>query len=281
MRFGFRVVVGVVGLVAVSVFVGVAVQPAWTQSLSPELVLSPSSLEVSEAGSADYMVALATEPSGDVTVLIGGTSGTDLLLNVTSLTFTTTNWATAQTVVVSAGGDLDATHDGATLVHAASGGGYDSVSADLPVTVTDITRMGLVAVVETVPEGESRPISATIPMPLDEDVAITVAVVQDRGKPDEYELSANTTLTITAGETESTGEVIFTSLDDFENKYTRYFDATLTPDHPRVDGDTGSFAGCRRRPHHRQLGGRSVDDLREWRRSHVAGVQVLSCTRAW
>ena len=241
MRFGFRVVVGVVGLVAVSVFVGVAVQPAWTQGLSPELVLFPSSLEVSEAGSAEYMVALATEPSGDVTVTIEGQSGTDLTLDKTSLTFTTTNWATAQTVVVSAGGDLDATHDGATLVHAASGGGYDSVSADLPVTVTDITRMGLVAVVETVPEGESRPISATIPMPLDEDVAITVAVVQDRGEADEYELSANTTLTITAGETESTGEVIFTSLDDFENKYTRYFDATLTPDHPRVDGDTGSF----------------------------------------
>ena len=242
MRPGLRALASVAGLVAALLFGGLAAPPASAQNQSPSLVLSDSSLEVSEEGSADYMVNLATQPSADVTVSIGGTSGTDLTLNNTSLTFTTSNWGMAQTLRVSAAQDSDATHDSATLTHTASGGGYDSVSADLPVTVTDTTRMQLTAVVETVPEGESRPIRATIPMPLDEDVAITVAVAQDRGTADEYELSANTTLTIAAGATESTGEVIFTSLDDFENKYTRYFDATLTPDHPRVDGDTGSFA---------------------------------------
>ena len=144
---------------------------------------------------------------------------------------------------MTAGQDGDATHDHATLTHTASGGGYGAVSADLPVTVTDITHLQLAAVVETVPEGESMPISATIPMPLDEDVTITVMVEPTgRARVDEFDLSANTTLTIAAGATESTGEVIFTSLDDFENEGVRYFNAVLTPDHPRVDEDRERFA---------------------------------------
>ena len=94
------------------------------------LVLSRSSLEVPEAGSANYTVKLVSEPSADVTVDITGHSDTDLTLDPASasLTFTTTNWATAQTVVVSAAQDSDATHDRATLTHTASGGGYDSVT---------------------------------------------------------------------------------------------------------------------------------------------------------
>ena len=102
--------------------------------------------------------------------------------------------------------------------------------------------MRLEAVVETVTEGTSKPIRARLPMPLDDDVTITVTVAPNGGRPDEYTLSINTTLTIAAGATESTGEVIFTSLDDFTFTGVRYFDATLTPDHARVVADTESFA---------------------------------------
>ncbi len=217
-----------------------AVQDAAAQS--PSLVLTPTSLEVPEAGSASYTVKLLTQPSADVMVSIGGTSGTDLSLNKTGLTFTTSNWNMAQTVTVSAVEDSDATDDSATLTHTASGGGYGTVSADLPVTVTDTTTMRLEAVVENVPEGESRPIRAMLPMTLDEDVTITVTVAPNGGRADEYELSANTTLTIASGTTESTGDVMFTSLDDFTYTGTRYFNATLTSDHPRVDADTEPFA---------------------------------------
>ena len=154
---------------------------------SPSLVLSDSSLEVPEAGSASYTVKLATLPTADVTVSIGGTADTGLSLSHMSLTFTTSNWETAQTVRVSAAQDSDARHARATLTHTASGGGYGAVSADLPVTVTDTTRMYLAAVVETVPEGESRPIRAMLPMPLDEDVTITVMVAPDSNSADEDE----------------------------------------------------------------------------------------------
>ena len=103
------------------------------------LALSTDSLGVSEGSSASYTVVLGSQPTAEVTVDITGHSGTDLTLDPASasLTFTTTNWATAQTVTVEADQDDDAVDDTATLVHTASGGGYDSVTGDLPVTVTE------------------------------------------------------------------------------------------------------------------------------------------------
>ena len=226
----------------VALVVGLATAVAQTAAAqSASFVLSPTSLDVSEAASASYTVKLATLPTADVTVSIGGTANTDLSLNKMSLTFTTSNWDTTQSVRVSAAQDSDALNDTATLTHTATGGGYGAVSADLAVTVTDTTRMRLVPVVENVPEGESKPIRARLPMPLDVAVTITVTVAPNGGRADEYELSTNTTLTIAAGATESTGVVTFTSLDDFTHTGTRYFNATLTPDHPRVDADTDSF----------------------------------------
>ena len=212
------------------------------QTTAPGVTVSETSLEIEEGNSDTYEVELDVVPAGDVTVTIGGITGTDLILDKSSLTFTDQNWNTRQTVTVSATADDDATHDSATLTHTASGGGYDSVSADLPVTVTDTTRVELEPVIESVPEGESRPIRAALSMPLDEDVTITVEVTLDSGRVSEYELSANTTLTIAAGATESTGEVIFTSLDDFTYTGTRYFRATLSSDHPRVDSGFGAFS---------------------------------------
>ena len=96
------------------------------------LVLSAASIEVPEDGAKAYTVKLATQPTGDVTVTLGGTSGTDLSLDKTSLTFTDTTWSTAQTVTVSAAEDNDSTNDQETLTHSASGGGYGAVSKDLP-----------------------------------------------------------------------------------------------------------------------------------------------------
>ena len=102
-------------------------------------------------------MALATQPSGDVTVTIGGTSGTDLGVDNSSLTFTTSGWSTVQTVTVSAGQDDDVSEDSATLTHTATGGDYGSVTADLAVTVTDddTAALALSAATLAVIEGES------------------------------------------------------------------------------------------------------------------------------
>ena len=115
-----------------------------TDNDAPELVLSNSELAVTEGASANYTVKLATQPTGPVTVTVGGTAGTDLSVVENTLTFSTTNWNTAQPVEVTAGQDDDAVQDTATLTHGASGGDYNSVTKDLPVTVTDNDTPGLV-----------------------------------------------------------------------------------------------------------------------------------------
>ena len=109
-----------------------------TEKDSADLVITPTPLAVTEddVDGATYTVALASEPTGDVTVTISGHSGTDLSLDKNVLTFTADDWDSPQTVKVTAAHDDDAVDDPETLTHTASGADYDSVSKDLPVTIT-------------------------------------------------------------------------------------------------------------------------------------------------
>ncbi|WP_424833211.1 hypothetical protein [Ruegeria sp.] len=87
-------------------------------------------LEVSEGGSAAYTVALATQPTGTVTVTrhdVTVDTNTVTNGNQTTLSFTTVNWNAPQTVTVAAAQDVDAAVDSADILHSASGGGYASV----------------------------------------------------------------------------------------------------------------------------------------------------------
>ena len=117
------------------------------------IVLSPTSLGVTEGGSATYTVALASQPTADVAVTIAGHSGTDLRLNRTSLTFTTSDWNREQSVMASAVEDSDSNNDSATLTHTANGGGYTGVTAALAVTVTDNDSQAMGApIIDGLPE---------------------------------------------------------------------------------------------------------------------------------
>ena len=115
-----------------------------TDDDTPGLVLSETALTVEEGGSGTYTVKLATQPSDAVTVTVGGTTGSDLSVDKGTLTFSTSDWSSEQTVTVSAEQDDDSANDSATLTHTAAGGGYGSVSKDLEVTVTDDDAPGLV-----------------------------------------------------------------------------------------------------------------------------------------
>ena len=84
------------------------------------------------------MVALRTQPTGNVMVAISSDNTEVTVSPTTPLTFTDTNWDTAQMVTVSAAQDTDNADDSATLTHDPSGADYDSVSnASVTVTVTD------------------------------------------------------------------------------------------------------------------------------------------------
>ena len=155
-----------------------SVRATITEKDSADLVITPTPLTVTEGDvdGATYTVALASEPTGDVTVTISGHSGADLRLDKTVLTFTADDWDTAQTVKVTAAHDDDAADDSETLTHTASGGDYDSLSKDLPVTITDdapgAVKVSFGASTYTVVEGAG----VTVTLNLDVDPERTVTI---------------------------------------------------------------------------------------------------------
>ena len=66
-----------------------------------------------------YTLVLESQPTASVVVTVSGHAGSEVSLNRT-LTFTALNWATAQTVTVTAGGDADAIDDTVRLSHSAA-----------------------------------------------------------------------------------------------------------------------------------------------------------------
>ena len=115
-----------------------------TRAASAGVSVTPTALTVTEEDpvGAGYTVVLDTLPMADVTVTVAGHAGTDLTLtpDPVSLTFTPSDWDTAQTVTVTAGDDADKENDTVRLTHAAASrdGNYNGVGiADVAVTVID------------------------------------------------------------------------------------------------------------------------------------------------
>ena len=82
------------------------------------VTVSETGLTIVEGQSKTYTVVLDTQPAGTVTVTVSGHAGTDASLDKTTLTFSTTNWSTAQEVTVTAGQDGDADDEAdVTLSH--------------------------------------------------------------------------------------------------------------------------------------------------------------------
>ena len=105
----------------------------------PGIVLSKTALTIDEGGDADYTVALATRPSGNVRITLWRSSHDIVFRRTTApLNFTPSNWDIPQTVALRAVHDDDARDGAVVLTHRASGGGYDDVpDARLQVTVAD------------------------------------------------------------------------------------------------------------------------------------------------
>ena len=122
------------------------------------VTVTPTSLTISEGGSGMYTVKLNTQPSGDVTVTVNDpTDNSDVTAGLASLTFRTTDWDEAQTVMVSAAEDDDSTQDRATVTHTVSGGDYDGVTADsVAVTVTDNDTPGVTVTPPSLTVGEGN-----------------------------------------------------------------------------------------------------------------------------
>ena len=132
--------------------------------LCPAVILSATNVSVNEGGANTYTVKLRTQPTGNVTLTPSSNSG-EVTVAPSSLTFTTGNWETPQTVTVTAGQDTDTVDDSAIISHAVSGADYGSVTVEeLIVAVTDDDRTDVVfsATEQTIVEGGTGVYTVTL-----------------------------------------------------------------------------------------------------------------------
>ena len=210
---------------------GLTLQPATSFELTLEdddearIVLSRTTLTVREEGSRTWTVKLNSEPTDPVTVTLAaeGTDAQDLTIEPDQLTFATDNWNRTQTVTVSAAEDADGDDDTATIGHTATGGGYDSVEADLPVRVDDIdpaSRSVQLSLAPDLVEEDGGSVTITVTAALDGAArsAETAVAVQATGGTaqagTDFTDLGTVTVTIPAGETSGTQTFSFSPVDD-------------------------------------------------------------------
>ncbi len=199
-----------------------------TENDTRGVTVSPTSLTVAEGSSGTYTVVLDTQPTGNVTVTIGGASG-DVSVSTTSLTFTSSTWKTAQTVTVTAATDADAANDAVvTLTHAVSGADYASETAP--------------SVVVTITENDAATFSVTGPTSIAEDAGNATYTVSLSAQPgDDVTVKyATSDGTATAGSdyTAANGTLTFTT-DNWDTAQT--VEVAITDDTVDDDDETFTF----------------------------------------
>ena len=146
---------------------------------------STQTLTVPEGGSNFYTLVLGSRPTGDVAVGVTLPAGTDLTLSSNMLTFTVNDWATAQTVTVTAEEDDDGVTDAvATLTHTISGGGYASTTVpDVEVSITENDTAGLVISKDnlTVGEGDAAGMTYTVALATQPSDSVSVSITGHSG----------------------------------------------------------------------------------------------------
>ena len=119
-----------------------SVQVQVTDDDAAALVVEPGSLALDQGAEAELTVKLTAQPASTVSVA-AESDNPDVTARPSSLSFTTANWSTPRTVTVRSAVDDDYEDETATLTLSASRGGYDGVSVDVPVTVTDLDTPAL------------------------------------------------------------------------------------------------------------------------------------------
>ncbi|HUR05792.1 MAG TPA: glycoside hydrolase family 6 protein [Nonomuraea sp.] len=165
---------------------------------TPSVVTSATSVSVNEGGTATFTAKLSSAPTANVTVATTRSSGdTDLTVSSGgSLTFTPSNWNTAQTVTLAAAQDSDTT--AGTAAFTVGGTGVTSATVNATEVDDDTTQTQSLVVTPaavTVPEGGTA--TYTVKPAIQPSANLTVTSTAGSGDAD---------LTVTSG-----GSLTFTS----------------------------------------------------------------------
>ncbi|MCY4515785.1 MAG: fibronectin type III domain-containing protein [Acidimicrobiaceae bacterium] len=155
------------------------------------LRISPTRYQMDEGEGLSYRVGLSKQPTGPVTVALERrgpdraaikiVAGNDCTAaEITSLTFTTSNWNTAQRVWVCALEDADELHESPRIRHTASGGGYTGAPpVTIRIAVDDNDISGRILVVASGSITEQAPGGT----------ALTELTVTEGGTPKSYDVA--------------------------------------------------------------------------------------------
>ena len=146
----------------------------------------PEELTIAEGGSDSYRVVLTSQPAHDVTVTVIHSGDPDIGIDNRKLTFTDSDWETAQAVTVSAAQDDDARHDAATLSHTVTSTDtdYNGITAsEVAVTVTDDEMAGVSILPEelAIAEGGSDTYQVVLTSQPTDEVIVTISRSGDGG----------------------------------------------------------------------------------------------------
>ncbi|MBF2755163.1 MAG: hypothetical protein ISN29_07895, partial [Gammaproteobacteria bacterium AqS3] len=183
------------------------------------MTFSPNSLVMAEGSSRTFTVKLTSPTRSDVIVILGQPNNTDVTVDAdpdmpglqTTLTFTTDNWHTPQTVTVSAAEDADLTLDNALISLAADGGNYLDVPGSMPVVVVDNDMTGLKLSLSSLTLNEGGSGSFTVELKSRPSVDVTVTLRQ----PDNTDVTVDeTTLIFTVDNWDTAQEVEVSAAQD-------------------------------------------------------------------
>ena len=151
------------------------------------VTVSPTSLALTEGGTADYTVVLTSKPAGNVTITPSTADTGAVSLTPASRVFTPDNWSTAQTFTATAVADADTNDESVSITHqsASADAQYGgAVVSSVAVTVSDTTAQTFSIAGVTVAESEDAVLTLTLSDPEHSAaVPFTVAVEFIHGSP--------------------------------------------------------------------------------------------------
>jgi len=161
---------------------------------TPTIVTTVSAVNVNEGSTGTFGVKLSSAPAANVTVTVARASGdTDLTVSSgSSLTFTTSNWGTNQTVTLAAAQDDDVTNNSATIAASASGLATVNVTAN----EVDNDTMSLVVSPTSVSVNEGSTNTCTVRLSNQPATNVTVTSARTSGDTD-ITVSSGSSLTFT------------------------------------------------------------------------------------
>ena len=200
------------------------------------LTFTPGSVNVGEASTVDYTVVLNTQPSADVTVTPTSGDPNAATVSPATLTFTDSNWDTAQTITVTGVDDANSASETFDITHAASGGGYGSITGNVGVTTTDDDTDGLSFTPGSVNVGEASTVDYTVV--LNTQPSADVTVTPTSGNTDAATVSGALTFTDSNWNTAQT--ITVSGVDD---DIVNASDRTATISHTASGGGYDSITG--------------------------------------